>query len=233
MTDRLHERLHRDEAGLAGASLVIVIAWALAAVLMLTGTLVAAQQIDERVFEIRNLVTDIGEGTQHVALTQEINASAAGILDAAAPLTGQLDQVIESAGSIDGTVTSILGTAGEINSVAAGQINPNVLTIGGSGAGIGGSVEQIHASFSALLPVVNSINQGVADINGRVDVVLDNVVGIKSDTGNIVREVGTGPNQASIQGHAASIDCHAVVALLSLDPDGLLAGLLGGGQGEC
>lgn len=229
MTDPLRDRIHRGEEGLAGASLVIVIAWALAAVLMLTGTLVAAQQIDERVFEIRNLVTDIGDGTQHVALTQEINESAAGILDAAAPLSAQLDDVIASAGSIDGTVTQILGTAGEINSVAAGQINPNVLAIGGSEAGIRGSVDSIHGSFVALLPVVQDINQGIADINQRVDVVLGEVHGIKGDTGAIVSQVGIGPQQNTIQGHAHSIDCHAVIRLLSLDPAGLLAGLLGGG----
>ena len=37
----------RDEAGLAGKILVGVIAWALGAVLLLTNTLVAAQQIEE------------------------------------------------------------------------------------------------------------------------------------------------------------------------------------------
>lgn len=215
MTGRIRDRLHRNEEGLAGASLVIVIAWALAAVLMLTGTLVAAQQIDERVFEIRNLVTDIGEGTQHVALTQEINASAAGILDAASPLSAQLDQVVASASSINGTVTNILGTAGEINSVVTRDISSNVLAIGASEAGIAGSVQPIHDTFSALLPVVQSINQGVADINGRVDVVLDNVHGIKSDTGNIRREVGT-VGTASIAGHANSIDCNSIVVLLGL-----------------
>lgn len=234
MTDPLWDRIHHGEDGLAGASLVIVIAWALAAVLMLTGTLVAAQQIDERVFEIRNLVTDIEDDTRHVALTEEINASASGILDAAAPLSEQLDQVIGSATSIDGTVTQILGTAGEINSVAAGQINPNVLAIAGSEAGIRGSVQQIGTTFDTLLPVVQDINQGVADINSRVDVVLADVNGIKADTSGIVANVGLSPQENTILGHANSIDCNAVIRLLSLDPDGLLSGLLGGGgDGSC
>lgn len=215
MTLRVHERLHASEEGLAGASLVIVIAWALAAVLMLTGTLVAAQQIDERVFEIRNLVSDIGDDTQHVALTQEINANAQGILDAAAPLSGQLDQVVGSASSIDGTVTDILGTAGQINTVVTRDISSNVLAIAGSEAGIAGSVQPIHGSFSALLPVVESIQQGIADINGRVDVVLGEVHGIKSDTGAIVNEVGT-HDRLSILGHAHSIDCNTIVLVLGV-----------------
>ncbi|HVM00979.1 MAG TPA: hypothetical protein VM324_16940 [Egibacteraceae bacterium] len=214
-TKRLHARLYSDEQGLAGAALVIVIAWALAAVLMLTGTLVAAQSIDERVFEIRNLVTDIGSGTEHVALTQEINASAAAIRDAAAPLSGQLDQVIESAGSIDGTVTQILDTAGQINQMAAGQINPNVLAIGTSEAAIQQSVNGIHATFSTLLPVVHSIQQGVADINSRADGVIALGQGIKSDTGAIIEVVGT-ENTPSILGHAASIDCNSIVVVLGL-----------------
>ncbi|HVM13972.1 MAG TPA: hypothetical protein VM287_06555 [Egibacteraceae bacterium] len=214
MTDRLVERIHTGEQGLAGASLIIVIAWALAAVLMLTGTLVAAQTIDERVFEIRHLVSDIHEGTQFVELTQDINANAAGILDAAQPLSGQADQVIEAAGSIDGTVDSILATAGDINQTA-GQINTNVLAIGGTAGGIGGSVDTIHAGLSGTLDYVRSISQGVADINGRADVIIAAVNQIKADTGAIVAEVGN-HNVHSITGHAHSIDCHPAVNLLGL-----------------
>lgn len=216
MRERLTERLH-GEQGLAGASLVIIIAWALAAVLMLTGTLVAAQQIDERVFEITNTVQGIGEGTQHVALTQQINESASGIRVAAEPLSGQLDEVIASAGSIDATVDQILGTAGEINQTA-GTINSTVLSINDTATGIGATVDSIHAGLSPVLPLVRSINQGVADINGRADVIIGEVRGIKSDTGNIIAVVGS-EGEPSILGHADSIDCNSIVVLL-----GLLAG---------
>lgn len=211
MTDRLLKTVHTGEEGLAGAALVIVIAWALAAVLMLTGTLVAAQQIDERVFEIRNLVSDIGAGTEHVALTQDINASAAAILDAAGPLTGQLDQVIQSAGSIDGTVDEILATAGNINQTA-NAINANVLAIGGTAGGIGGSVDTIHANLSQTLANVQAISQGVVDINARADVILAAVNAIKADTAGILHEVGN-HNRPSITGHAHSIDCNTLLVV--------------------
>lgn len=214
MTARLLKRVHTGEQGLAGASLIIVIAWALAAVLMLTGTLVAAQSIDERVFEIRNLVTDINEGTQFVEVTQDINANASGILDAAQPLTGQLDEVIGAAGTIDGTVTSILGTAGEINGVA-GQINSNVLAIGGSEGSIAGSVATIHDGLAGTLAHVEQISQGVADINGRADVIIGLVNAIKADTGAINSEVGN-HNVLSIAGHAHSIDCNELVVVLGV-----------------
>ena len=48
-----------DERGLAGKILVGVIAWALGAVLLLTNTLVAAQQINTRVDRITHTVGPI------------------------------------------------------------------------------------------------------------------------------------------------------------------------------
>ncbi|HLJ09286.1 MAG TPA: hypothetical protein VKX24_12175, partial [Acidimicrobiia bacterium] len=48
-----------DERGLAGKILVGVVAWALGAVLLLTSTLVSAQQIDSRVERIRHTVSPI------------------------------------------------------------------------------------------------------------------------------------------------------------------------------
>lgn len=214
MTDRIDMRLHSDERGLAGASLVIVIAWALAAVLMLTGTLVAAQQIDERVFEITNLVTDIDEDTTHVALTQDINESAAAILDAAAPLSGQLDQVVESASSIDGTVDEILATAQNIGQVVV-PIGTSVGGIGGSATSIGSNVDSIHSSFEGILANVQPINTNVAEINQKAAHIIGQVDGIKADTGQVVREVGR-EDVPSILGHAASIDCNSIVVVLGL-----------------
>lgn len=216
MRDRLHERLH-GEQGLAGASLVIIIAWALAAVLMLTGTLVAAQQIDERVFEITNTVGAIKDDTGHIALTQDINEAASGIREAAAPLSGQLDSVIASAGNINSSVDSILATAGEINQTA-GTINSTVLSINATARDIGASVDSIHSGLAGTLGHVREIHTGVADINRRADVVIAAVNGIKADTGAIRNEVGT-VGVPSIRGHAESIDCNSIVVVL-----GLLAG---------
>src|SRR2546427_1792639 len=95
-----------DERGLAGKVLVGVVAWALGAVLMLTSTLVSAQQIDNRVHRITTIVTPIDHNLDSVNLTIETNRIAQEILTAAKPLPGQLDQVLatkipESAASID------------------------------------------------------------------------------------------------------------------------------------
>lgn len=210
MTERLD--LH-GEQGLAGASLVIVIAWALAAVMMLTGTLVAAQAIDETVFGLTNTLTAIDDNTTAVALAEDTTSIARDIETSAAPLTGQLDEVIGSAQSIDGTVTAILGNAGEINQTAK-TINSTVLGIGTTADDIGASVDSIHAGLSAVLPVTQSINQGVKDINGRADTIISLVQGIKSDTANILTEVGR-KNQNAIHGHANSIDCSPLLTLTS------------------
>src|SRR5690242_5784173 len=90
-----------DEAGLAGKILVGVIAWALGAVLLLTNTLVAAQQIDTRVDRITHTVGPIDHDLDSVALAIKTNDLAGQILTAAKPLSGQADQVIQATTSID------------------------------------------------------------------------------------------------------------------------------------
>ena len=100
----------RDEAGLAGKILVGVIAWALGAVLLLTNTLVAAQQIDTRVDRITHTVTPIDHNLDSVKLAAETNRIAGEILVAAKPLSGQADQIIQTTASIDGTAKAINST---------------------------------------------------------------------------------------------------------------------------
>ena len=106
-----------DEGGLAGKILVGVVAWALGAVLLLTNTLVAAQQIDTRVDRIRHTVTPIDRNLDSVKLAVETNRIAQEILAAAKPLSGQADQIIQTTGSIDGTIAvaqAIKGDTGNI-----------------------------------------------------------------------------------------------------------------------
>ena len=62
-----------EETGLAGKILVGVIAWALGAVLLLTNTLVAAQQIDNRVDRITHTVGPIDHDLDSVNLAAETN----------------------------------------------------------------------------------------------------------------------------------------------------------------
>jgi methyl-accepting chemotaxis protein len=207
-------RLHTDDQGIGGFVLVIVVAWALAAVLMLTGTLVSAQQIDERVAEITGLVSDIDDNTTAVELAGETGRIAADILAAAEPLSGQLDAVIDSAGSINTSAGSIFENAESINAA--------VRDINGSAGDIGRSVRSIHSRLSGTLTSVQSINAGIADINRRADTIIALARGIGADLTNVLAEVRLrDAGNDGIRGHARSIDCSFAVR----------AG--GGGGGGC
>lgn len=208
-------RFH-EEHGLAGIVLVLVVAWALAAVFMLTRTLVAAQQIDNRVDFITHVVTPIDNDLDGVKLLEQTNQAAGEILQAADPLSGQLAQVQVSAKGIDANVREILNTAGSINQTAK-AINPNVHSIEDTVLAINDNVTSIHRDVTDIearghptLATVRSIDVGVAGINRRADVVIGLVRAINVDTDSILRQVGVG-HPDSIHGHANSIDCSVVV----------------------
>ena len=177
------------EAGIVGANLAIVVAFALFAVIQLTRTTIAAEQIDDRVKVIVGEVQPIDQELNNVPILDDVDRTAREILRAATPLSGQADTILNAARSIDGTVSSILSNASSIN----------------------GTVRSINGSASALQPVVRSINDGVATINRQADQVIVLVRGVQGDTSNILREVGVaspaGHPGRTIHGHANSIDC--------------------------
>lgn len=182
---------------MVAANLVLVLAFALFAVIQLTRTTIAAQQIDDRVDIIVGEVGPIDENLTNVPKLDETDRIAKEILAAAKPLSAQADEIVAVAENIDGTVTEILAKAESIN----------------------GTVDGISGDFTALKPVVRSINDGVAAINGRVDKIIGLVAGIKSDLSNVLAEVGTaGPDGhrradgKTIHGHANSIDCSPAVS---------------------
>ena len=128
----------RGERGVVGVNLVLVIAFALYAVIMLSRTTLAAKQIDDRV---RVIVTEVGPGSNVSRLdeTQKLNTigkTAEDILAAARPLSGQAQTIINTAKSIDNTVSAINANANEIN----------------------GTVKSINSTAAALLPVVQQIH---------------------------------------------------------------------------
>lgn len=204
----MSRRFHHDERGIAGTILVIVIAWALAAVLMLTATLVSAQSIDRHVAVITTEVSEIDDDTTSVALAADTAQIAQGIDRAARPLSGQLDQVIDAAGNIDGTVNSILATAGEINTT--------VKSIGATAGSINSTVDSIHGNVGAILGVVGSIHSGVEGINARAERALGIIRAVQADLANVRNQVRVGTNDdAGIRGHAESIDCGSAIVLLT------------------
>ncbi|MGH9184393.1 MAG: hypothetical protein ACRD0U_01020 [Acidimicrobiales bacterium] len=189
-------RRMRGEAGVVGPILVVVLAFALFAVVQLTRTTLAAQRIDGHVDKI---VVDVGPGSSGVSHLDEVarldeTVRIAGEISAAAkPLSAQLDQVISSAAGIDDTASLIHDTVV--------TINRTVSEIGTTVAG----AEGIHARFVDLRPVVRSINDGVEGINGRADRIIALAAAIKADTGNVLTQVG------HIDRHANSIDCSVLV----------------------
>lgn len=183
-------RLAAEQSGLAGTALVIVLGWALIAVILLTGTLVTAQRIDDKVDVITGEVQPIENETQQVALLDETNRIAADILEAARPLSGQLETVREATVSIDSRVESILATAQDIN----------------------GTVKPIRGKLVSILDTARPIERGVAAINAKADEIIALVRGIQSDTGNVLGQTGDGSTHTqatnrNIHGHANSIDC--------------------------
>lgn len=189
-------RRMKGQAGIVGANLAITLAFALFAVIQLTRTTIAAEQIDDRVDTIVSDVGDIDEDLVNVPKLDETNRIAKQIRAAAAPLSAQAGEILDTAKSIDGTVSSILANAGSIN----------------------GTVKGIRGNLGTLQPVVRSINDGVSDINGRADRVIRDVRNIKNDLANVLTQVGgggagghTNAGGKTISGHANSIDCSVAI----------------------
>ncbi|MBW3649619.1 MAG: hypothetical protein KY458_03535 [Actinobacteria bacterium] len=186
----------RGEEGVVALTLAMTLAFALFAVIQLTRTTLAAQQIDDRVDVIVGEVDPIAEDLTNVPKLDQTDEIAQQILAAAQPLAAQAQEINTIARSIDGTVTKIEGNAISIN----------------------GTVRGIQGNVNTLAPVVRSINDGVAAINGRVDRVIGLVAGIKIDLDNVLAEVGTAtpaghgnPSNETIHGHANSINCQSAV----------------------
>lgn len=177
-------RRFSDERGLAGKVLVGVIAWALGAVLLLTNTLVAAQQIDTRVDRITHTVGPIDHDLDAVNLAADTDRIAQEILAAAAPLSGQVDQVVQATASIDNSARSIDTAVGEI----------------------GASVDRIDASARSINGNVGDINRTVKDINGTARTISGTVNGIDGNVAGIGGTVkGIGAGLAAVLGVAREI----------------------------
>ncbi len=189
-----------DEEGVVAINLVLVLAFALFAVIMLTNTTVRAAQIDDRVKKIRGEVFQVDTELTNVPQLDQTAVTAAEIDTATKNLDRQAGEIVTAAQSIDRTVASILSNATSINS-SVGSINPTLSSIQGVVRAIDGG------SLGSRV--------GVAGINTRVRDVRFAVAGIKGDTGSVLAQVGLGhggPGGLSIHGHTNSIDCTVVVS---------------------
>jgi hypothetical protein len=181
-------RFRRDDSGIVGLNLALVIAFALYAVIQLSRVVLAGSQIDDRV---KVIITEVGPGSNVSRLdeTQKLNETgrmAEEILVAAQNLSARAGTITETAQSIDGKVSQILSNATDIN----------------------GSVVSIDSITKQLRPVVQNINGdnsfsaqtgGVAAINMRAQTAIPIVGGIQTDL-----------SRNNILGTLVSVDKHAV-----------------------
>jgi hypothetical protein len=131
---------------------VLVIAFALFAVVVLARTVIAAQDINHQVVVIiKPEIGQVNVSLKTLPVLNQVNATAAQIMTAAKPLSGQAGQIVDATQSIMGTVHTINGMANSINadvrsigsdvstvSGAVGSINSNVNNISGTVGGIAG-----------------------------------------------------------------------------------------------
>ncbi len=167
---------------LPGLVLVLIIVWALAAVLMLTGTLVNAREIDDTIPLIQNQVSPIDKNLDNVKRAAETNRIAGRIRTRAQPLVGRTDRIITAASSIDRRAKSIMGTARSINETAK--------TINGNVTSINDTVGSINRNVTTIGDTVGSINTSVLAIGGTVGSINRNVTSINARASSILRRVG-------------------------------------------
>lgn len=189
---------NKTSRGLPQVVLVILLAWALTAVLILTGTLINAREIDRRVVYINSQLAPINQHTGYIALAGKTNVIASKILAATPTLAPGLIKTNNYVVDINKTVTSILKTAKSINT--------KVLGIGATVATIHGTVGSIHSTVTSIYDdVVNSITPKLARTGKDVTAIGNSVTGIHNDATSIlgsVRNIQT--NVTDINGKAAA-----------------------------
>ena len=102
----------RDEGGIVAINLVLFLGFALYAVVQLTRTTIAAQQIDERVVVITKEVGPIDQNLNEVPKLDLTNETAAKIRTAAEPLSAEADarSILAGLGQVNANLLSICGT---------------------------------------------------------------------------------------------------------------------------
>ena len=194
-----------DEGGIVAINLVLFLGFALYAVVQLTRTTLAAQQIDERVVVITRDVggpAGIDENLNEVPKLDLTNETAGKIRTAAENLSAEAGNIITAAQSINGTVSDI--------NANAETINGTVKAIAGNVNSIAGSVRTIGGNATTLTNTVTDIRQNVIDINKRVMVIIDLASAIRGDLSNVNSVVGNSgalsfAGTKTINGHARQI----------------------------
>ena len=196
-------------------SLVAIVAWALFAVVTLTGTMIAAQGIDNRVVAINTTYPEIKQNLDSIQLAVETGRIAEQIDAAVKPIGPQFTQIIEAAGGIEANAKLIEDNAASINSsvksintrvhsigVTVGEIDSGLSAVNGDVGSINNSAQGIGRSFEGILGSAGSIQVEVAGINSRGAAVTDLARGIKDDLDKVQNLLVPGiiQNSGAIQG---------------------------------
>jgi hypothetical protein len=213
---------------LPGIMLVIVILWALTAVIFLTGILAAANRIESRVGVINNALTPINTKLNTVPILSQVTDTANKIRDAAANLSPTVGRISESASSIDSSLKQVNDSVGPINK-AVKQINtsalainnsvrmiaPNLVTVLDSARSINGHVHSIDGELAGTLDNVYDIRSRVVVATGQADDIIRNAQAIKGDTGFVRAVVGTAGFIGTVNGDAYAIETSPLLLRLS------------------
>ncbi len=113
---------------LPGIMLVIVILWALTAVIFLTGILATANRIESRVGVINSALTPTAQKLNTLPILNDVVDNAIQIREAAANLNPTIGSIADSAASIDESLKSVDDTVASINK-SAKEINTPVVGI--------------------------------------------------------------------------------------------------------
>jgi len=191
----------RDQAGVVALNLIIVIAFALYAVIQLSRTALAVKQINNRV---KTITTEVGPGSNverldMVVVLDSVADRADAILAAAKPLSGQANEILSEVRSINGTVLSINSTVLSINGVV-NSINSKA-----------GPLEAVVNEIRGEPGTIDNPGFGTTSINHRADNILRSVSGIEPDLAQ------TRVDTDQINAHTYSLNC-GLLGLLNGPP---------------
>ncbi|PZS36866.1 MAG: hypothetical protein DLM62_21250 [Pseudonocardiales bacterium] len=199
--------------------LVIVILWALTAVIFLTGTLAAANRIESRVGQINASLTPINSNLNTLPVLNQVSGTANQIRDAAANLSPTIGRIADSASTIDSSLKQVNDAVGPINKSAkqinasVSNINNSVRTINSGLANVVGQTRTINGSVHSINDeLTGTLNQALLArsqaelINDNVTDVIRSAQAIKGDTGSISAVLGTAGIPRTINGNAFGIE---------------------------
>jgi uncharacterized protein YoxC len=212
---------------LPGIMLVIVILWALTAVIFLTGILAAANRIESRVGTINSSLTPVNSKLNTVPVLTNVTETANQIRDAAANLSPTIGRIVDSASSIDSSLKQVNDAVGPINKSAkqingsvllingsVHQIAPNLVTVLGNAKSINARVHSIDGELAKTLDNVYDIRSRVVVVTGQADDIIRTAKDIKGDTGFIRQQVGTAGFIGTVNGNAFGIETSPILLRL-------------------